>query len=206
MDLALGGTRADSAPADEAGDVLRRNHVEEFGSGGHAHLGQVKEQVPRLAQAVVDFVRLIEIRVVDEARPPDGGARLFEVHAHDDAQVGGKLGNGIVQQRAVLARGGGVVDRAWPHQNQQSGIAPAQDFVDLVAGSEYGFRGGLGDGKLFLEEYRRKNHLGPLNMNIFSCAKHGSFLARCGPLGEIVLAVQLRTPLYKIYQPAVRWG
>src|ERR1017187_7283937 len=164
MDLALGGTRADSAPADEAGDVLRRNHVEEFGSRGHAHLGQVKEQVPRLPQAVVDLVRLIEIGVVDQALPSDSGARLFKVDAHDDAQVGGKLRNGIVQQPPVLACGGGVVNGTWPDENEQPGIAPAQDFVDLVAGGENGFRGGVGDGELFLEEYGGKNHLGPLNM------------------------------------------
>ena len=56
--LALSGARADGAPADQAGDVLRRNHVEEFGAGGHAHLGQVEEQMAGEAQAVVDLVRL----------------------------------------------------------------------------------------------------------------------------------------------------
>ena len=44
VDLALGGARADGSPADEAGDVLRRDHVEELGSGGHAHLGEVESR------------------------------------------------------------------------------------------------------------------------------------------------------------------
>ena len=56
MDLALGGARADGSPADEAGDVLRRDHVEEFGAGGDAHLGEVEQQMARQAQAVVDLV------------------------------------------------------------------------------------------------------------------------------------------------------
>ena len=91
VDLAFGGARADGSPTDEAGDVLGRDHVEEFGSGGHAHLGQVEEQMARQAQAVVDLEGLIEMGVVDEALPADGGAGLLEVDAHDDAQVGGKL-------------------------------------------------------------------------------------------------------------------
>ena len=94
MDLALGGARADGSPTDEAGDVLRRDHVEEFGAGGHAHLGEIEEQVAREAQAVVDLVGLVEMGVVDEALPADGGAGLLKIDAHDDAQVGGELGDG----------------------------------------------------------------------------------------------------------------
>ena len=87
MDLALRGARADGAPAYEAGDVLRRDHVEEFGAGGDAHLGEIEQQIARHAQAVVDVVGLVEMRIVDEALPADGGARLFEVDAHDDEEI-----------------------------------------------------------------------------------------------------------------------
>ena len=127
VDLALGGARADGAPADQAGDVLRRDHVEELGSGGHAHLGQVQQQVARLAQAVVDLVGLIEIGVVDQPLPSDGGARLFKVDAHDDAQFAGELGNGVLEQRGVLARGLGVVNGAGADQHQQPRVVARRE-------------------------------------------------------------------------------
>ncbi len=55
VNLALGCARADGAPADQAGDVLGRDHVEELGAGGHAHLREVEKKVTGEAQAVVDF-------------------------------------------------------------------------------------------------------------------------------------------------------
>ena len=103
MDLALGGARADGSPTDEAGDVLRRDHVEEFGAGGDAHLGEVEEQMAREAQAVVDLVGAVEMRIVDEALPADGGAGLLKVDAHDDVEVGGELGDGGLEQGGVFA-------------------------------------------------------------------------------------------------------
>ena len=111
MHLALRGARADGSPADQAGDVLRRNHVEEFGSRGHAHFGQVEQQMPREAQAVVDFVGAVEMRIVDEALPADGGAGLFKVDAHDDAQVGGEFVDRAFEQPGVFARG--LRGRGW---------------------------------------------------------------------------------------------
>ena len=68
-----------------------RNHVEEFGAGGHAHLGEVEQQTAREAQAVVDAEGLVEERIVDEALPAERGARFLEVDAHDDAQLGGRI-------------------------------------------------------------------------------------------------------------------
>ena len=141
MDLALGGARADGAPADEAGDVLRRDHVEEFGAGGHAHLGEVEEQMAREAQAVVDLVGAVEVRIVDEALPADGGAGLLKVDAHDDAQVGGELGDGGLEQGGVFACGLGVVDGAGADEDQQARIAMREDAGDVEARVEDGGRG-----------------------------------------------------------------
>ncbi len=186
MHLALGGARADGAPADQAGDVLRRNHVEKFGAGGHAHLGEVEQQMARQAQAVVDLVGAVEMRIVDEALPADGGARLLKVDAHDDAQVGGELVDGALEQGGVLARGLGVVNGAGAGENEQAVVAAVENGDDLVAGVEDGGRSGFGDGKLFFEKDRRKNDLRPLNANIFSGMEHGLSSGACvrGPDGH----------------------
>ena len=120
MHLALSGACADGSPTDEAGDVLRRDHVEELGAGGHSHFGQVEEQAAGQAQAVVDFVGLIEIRVVDESLPSDGGAGLLKIDAHHDAQVRRELGDGFFEQGGVVSRGFDIVDGAGADENQQA--------------------------------------------------------------------------------------
>jgi len=54
----------------------------------------------RDAQAVVDAEAAVEVRVVDQALPADGGARLLEVHAHHDLEVA------LQPLLAVCRRGG----------------------------------------------------------------------------------------------------
>ena len=173
VDLAFGGARADGSPGDEPGDVLRGDHVEEFGAGGHAHLGQIHEQVAGQAQAVVDLVGLIEIWIVDEALPSNGGARLLKVDAHGDAQVGGELLDGGFEQGGVFAGGLGVVNGAGACENQQARVAAVEDGGDLVAGVGDGGRGGFRDGAFFLEKDGREDDAGPLDAKIFCCVKHG---------------------------------
>jgi len=53
-------------------------------AGGQAHAGDVEQQPARDLEAGFDVLRIIEARVVDQAFPPDGRARLFEIDAHDD--------------------------------------------------------------------------------------------------------------------------
>ena len=123
------------------GEIMSRNSV----PGGHAHLGQVEQQMARQAQAVVDLVGLIEMRIVDEALPADGGAGLFKVDAHDDAQVGGEFGDGAFEQAGVFARGFGVVDGAGAGEDEQAVVAAVEDGDDLAARVEDGGRGGFGE-------------------------------------------------------------
>src|SRR5256885_5889818 len=55
-DLAFRGTRTDGAPADQIGNVLGRDHVQELAGGRHAQAVDVDQQLPRNAQAFVDAV------------------------------------------------------------------------------------------------------------------------------------------------------
>ena len=176
VNLAFGGARADGSPTDEAGDVLGGDHVEEFGSGGHAHLGQVEEQMAGQSQAVVDLEGLIEMGIVDEALPADGGAGLLEIDAHDDAQVGGKLLDGRFEQGGVFAGGFGVVNGAGTGEDEKARVAAVEEVGDFVAGVEDGVRCGIGDGALFLKEYRRQDDFGPLDAEVFGGVEHGGFL------------------------------
>ena len=163
MDLALCGARADGAPADQAGDVLRGDHVEELGAGGHAHLGEIEEEVARETEAVVDLVGAVEVRIVDEALPADGGAGLFEVDAHDNAQVLAEFGDGGMEQAGVFAGGLNVVDGAGTDDHEQARIALGEDARDVEARIEDGGAGLFRDGALFFKEHRGQNDGGSLN-------------------------------------------
>ena len=177
MHLALGGARADRSPADEARDILRRDHVEKLGAGGNAHLGQVEQQMPRLAQAVVDLERLVEVGIVDEALPAERGARLFEVHAHDEAELLRELGDGVLQQLGILTRCLGVVNGAGADDDKQAIVLAVEDVDDLVAGLEDGGGGLLGDRQLFFKKNRRENDFGPGYAKVICGIEHRSHLS-----------------------------
>ena len=104
----------------EGRHVLRRNHVQKFGAGGNAHLGEVDEQVAGQPQAIVNFEGLVEVRIVEQALPADGGAGLFEINAHDDEKIAREFGNRALQQTRIFASGFGVVNRTGADDDEQA--------------------------------------------------------------------------------------
>ena len=144
--LAFGGARADCAPGDEVGVVLRRNHVEELGGGGDAHVVQIEQQAARLAQAVVDVEGAVEEGVVDKPFPADGGARFFKIHAHDDQQLFFVLFFQRQQFLRVFEGGFGVVDGAGADDGEQAVAAAVDDVADFAAGAFHQLGGGVADG------------------------------------------------------------
>src|SRR5208283_2794273 len=77
MYLALGRARTDRTPGDQVGDVLRSDHVQVLGSCRQLQLVDLEQNPPRQPQALVDAETAVEPRVVDEAFPAYGGARLL---------------------------------------------------------------------------------------------------------------------------------
>jgi hypothetical protein len=87
MALALGGACADGAPADQVGDVLWADEVEELSARGDARFREVEQQLAGKPQSLVDLEAAVEVRVIDQSLPADRGARLLEVDPHDHHQV-----------------------------------------------------------------------------------------------------------------------
>ena len=109
--LALGSARADCRPRDEVGDVLRHDGVEELSRRQQSPLGDMDEQLARSVESARDVERAVEVRVVDEPLPPQGGARLLEVDPHHDEHT---VGDGLGERRepiGILERGRFVVNR-----------------------------------------------------------------------------------------------
>src|SRR5690349_14740935 len=163
MYLALRRSSADRSPTDEIGEVLGRNHVEEFGARGNSHLREIHEQVAREPQAVVDFVRTIQVRIVNQPLPPNGGTRLLEIDSHDEQQLVRELRNCLFQLLSVFSRGLRIVNGTGTDDDQQPGILTAKDVGNLLTSSEDGIGSVLCERQLFLEKHRRKDNLCPLN-------------------------------------------
>ncbi len=133
MDLALGRARADRAPGDEVGNVLRRGHVEELGRRRQAEIVDGREHVARHPQPLVDVEAAVEVGIVDQALPADRGARLLEIDAHDDLEP---VGQGLAQRRQTAGVVHGrdrIVDGTRADDDKQSIVGPRQDGVDGVA-------------------------------------------------------------------------
>jgi len=177
VDLAFGGAGADGSPTDEGGDVLGGDHVEELGACGDADFGEVEEEMACLAEAVVDLEGFVEVGVVDEALPAEGGAGLFEVDTHDDAEIAGVFGDGGLQEFGVLAGGVGVVNGAGAHDDEEAMVFAVEDLDDFGAGFVDGRGGGFGDGEFFFESDGREDDFGPGDAKVIGGKEHGSRLA-----------------------------
>jgi len=177
VDLAFGGAGSDGSPADEGRDILRGDHVEELGAGGDAHLGEVEEEMAGFAEAVVDLEGLVEVGVVDEALPAEGGAGLLEVDAHDDAEFAGVLGDSGFEEFGVLARGFGVVNGARADDYEEAMVFAVKDLDDLGAGLVDGRRGRFGERELFFKGDGGKDDFGPCDAKVIGGKEHGSRLA-----------------------------
>src|SRR5262249_27113899 len=89
VDLALGSARTDGAPGDQVRDVLRRDHVQVLAAGGNAIVREVQQELTAHTQALVNVEAAVQVGVVDQALPTDGGTRFFKIDAHDHQQVVG---------------------------------------------------------------------------------------------------------------------
>ena len=136
VQLALGGAGADGADAQQVGEKLGRDGVEQLAGQRHTAVRQVDEELPADAQALVDAERVVDVRVVDQALPADRRARLLEVRAHHDQQIVLVLAPQREQALGVLKGGGGVVDGAGADDDEKPPlrIGVLDDRSGLIAG------------------------------------------------------------------------
>ncbi len=123
--LRFGGARTDRAPGHQVADVLRRDHVEELAAGRHAELVDAHQQIARDAQPFVDAEAAVQVRVVDQPLPADGGARLLEIHAHQHFQMRGMLAPLLGESLGVCDRRRRIVNRAGTDHHQHA-VGPAR--------------------------------------------------------------------------------
>lgn len=133
VDLGLGGASADGAPGDEVCDVLGGDGVEKFGAGRDAHVGEIEEEFAGDAEAAVDIEGVIEIGIVDEAFPANGGAGFFKVDAHDDAEVVLQALGFLLEFFCVIEGGLRIVNGAGADDDEQAIVFLGEDGLGLGA-------------------------------------------------------------------------
>lgn len=112
MDLRLGSSRADGAPRDKVGSVLRRDGIQKFTAGGQSQFCNIKKEGAGETEALVDLEGAVHVRIIDEALPAHGRPWFFKVDSHDDVEfVFGLLGVGA-KELSILESGFDVVNRA----------------------------------------------------------------------------------------------
>ena len=144
MGLGLRGAGTDGAPADEVGDVLRGDGIEELGGGGEAEVEDVAEKGAAETEAGGDVVGAVEMRVHDEALPADGGAGFLEVDAHDDQDAVGDFVRECGETPGVVATGGEIMDRARADDQEKAAVVGEDEPVDFAAGARHEIGLGLG--------------------------------------------------------------
>ncbi|MNZ42792.1 hypothetical protein D3C78_603750 [compost metagenome] len=151
VSLGFGGARADGRPADQVLQVLRGDRVEGFGGGWQAFFGQVQQQLATDVQAILDLERVVQVRVVDQAFPADGGTWLLEIHAHDQIQGIGHFGGENFQALGIFVGGLDVVDRARPDDDEQAMVGAIQNVANDFAALGDGAQCGVAQGNIALE-------------------------------------------------------
>ena len=190
VNLALRGAGADGPPAHQIADILGGDGVQVFGARADAQVQDVAQQRAGDAQALVDVVGVVQIGVVDEALPADSGARLLEIHPHDQMQLLPVPLRLFPQPLGVFLGGLRIVDGAGADHHQQALIPALDDLADLLARVEHQ-RGALGgDGPLLEKLGRRRDFL---------------HAGDAGVVGQVLhLAHSMKIPLAPAIAPVAR--
>ena len=111
------------------GVIMSRNSQ----PGRQAEPVDVEQQAAREPQALVDVEAAVQVRIVDQPLPADRGARLLEVHAHDDLERALEALALLAQPARVLQRRGGIVNRARTDDDRETIVGAVQDALQAAA-------------------------------------------------------------------------
>lgn len=97
-------------------------------------------------QTILNLERVIQVRIVDQAFPADGGTRLLEIHTHDQIQgIGNFLGQ-YLETIGVFVGGLDVVDRARADHDKQTVVGAIENVANDFAALGDGAQGGVAQG------------------------------------------------------------
>ena len=167
VELGLGGTSANGSDGDAVGQELGGDGIQHLAGDGHAIAGQIDEHLSRDTQTLVDLEAGVDVGVVDQTFPANGGTGLLEVGAHHDAEVVGELVGERFQASGILVRCGRVVDGAWADDYEKSVGASHDNVGSIFATRDDGLNGSLGERDLGGEQSWRDQGILSKNFRLF---------------------------------------
>ena len=172
MSLRFRGPRADGGPGDEFPQVLRHDRIQRLGRRREAHLRQLDQESPRHPDALLDVERVVHVRIVDQALPADGRARLLEVDPHDQVEGRRNPLRQRPQSPCVLARRIQVVDRTGADHHEQSRVAAIEDVADHGPRIQDASLGLGRSGQLALDLLRSRQQLARGDVDVIELLGH----------------------------------
>lgn len=153
--LAFGSAGTDSTDRDEVGEELRGDSVQHLGSDGHTGRSQIAEELPGDTKTLVDLERRVDIGIVNEALPADGGAGLLKVGSHNNNKVVFELLGKSLKSAAVLESCGGVMEGARSNNDKETVVLAHDDVHSLLSALDDSLEGGICDGNFGNEKSGR---------------------------------------------------
>lgn len=170
MRLGLGGARPDGGPADDIGEILRDDGIEELGGGGQTEGGDFQKDLAGQAQSRGEIARIVHARVVDQPLPPDSRAGLLEVNAHEDAERIPQLGAQSGEPAGVVEGTFRIVDRTRTDDGEEAGVASVQDGLRFRTPLGHGGERGSADRQFLFDHFRRDEALQAAHARVFEGA------------------------------------
>lgn len=178
--LAFRRPGADGAPTDQVGDVLRTDGIEQLGRAGQSELIDAQENRPGQFQARGDVTGAVQVRIVDQTFPSDGGPRFLKIGSHDDQEPVTQLVCDRFQLEGIFISCLGIMDRTRTNDQHQSvAILPVKNSADSLPGLYYQRGGLVSDGKLGLDGAWRGQRLNFTDVLVVDRSVHSTFLSYC---------------------------
>lgn len=173
MRLAFGCTGTDRRPADEVGDVLWTDGVQQFRSAREAQLIDLEENRSGQLHPRCDIAGPVEMRVIDQAFPSDCGAWLFKICPHHDQEaIAQSIGHGL-QFGGIFIGRSGIMDGARADDYQKTvSVLSMEDSTNGFSGFNNEGSRLIGNRKFGLDGARGGQRLNFDNMLIVDGSTH----------------------------------
>jgi len=131
--LGLGSPGTNGGPTDQIGGVLGGDRFEHFRGGRDPHLVDFEEESTGATEALGDIEGTVEVRIVDEPFPANGGSGLFEIDPHHDGLGFLDLIGELRDPFGVFEGGLFIMNGAGADDHQQPRIVAREDIDNLAS-------------------------------------------------------------------------
>ncbi len=134
MRLTFTSSRSDSGPADQIGNILRSDRIQELGRSRDLAGYYFMEELTGKGETSRDVIRSVEVRVHDQPLPANCGPWLFEVDSHDQVEAVFQLISQGAKAFSIFEASSSIMNRARACDNQKALILAAENLSnDLPA-------------------------------------------------------------------------